>query len=311
MLRESELYDLIGDIHGHASELIELLEHLGYEESTTGYAHPSRQVVFLGDFIDRGREQREVLRIVMQMVRNGHAISVMGNHEFNALAYHTPNEYGFLRPHSDKNRKQHHAFLEAFDDDPQAKAEVLDFFYQLPLWLDLPGLRVVHACWQQSSIDALSGLLDGARLDETTLVKASSEGSLEYEAIETLLKGYEVKLPTGVVFEDKDGYPRSLMRVRWWCRDAQTLGELALPFDIDIGDAGSLPAPSDMPLYESSAKPCFIGHYWLNGDPAPLTNNVACLDYSVAKRGKLVAYRWDGESELTQAKFTFVGADSH
>ena len=37
-------------------------------------------------------------------------------------------------------------------------------------------------------------------------------------------------------------------------------------------------------------KPVFLGHYWMEGDPAPLATNIACLDYSVAKPGgKLVA----------------------
>lgn len=34
-----------------------------------------------------------------------------------------------------------------------------------------------------------------------------------------------------------------------------------------------------------------------------MTTNAACLDYGVWKGGKLVAYRWDGESELTAEKF--------
>lgn len=46
-----------------------------------------------------------------------------------------------------------------------------------------------------------------------------------------------------------------------------------------------------------------VGHYWLTGSPTPLAANVACTDYSVAKGGKLVAYRWDGESELSADKF--------
>ena len=57
------------------------------------------------------------------------------------------------------------------------------------------------------------------------------------------------------------------------------------------------PCRKVFPEYDASDKPCFIGHYWLSGDPEPLAPNVACLDYSVAKNGKLVAYRWSGESQ--------------
>jgi hypothetical protein len=38
-----------------------------------------------------------------------------------------------------------------------------------------------------------------------------------------------------------------------------------------------------------------------------LARNIVCVDFSVAKRGgKLVAYRWDGERELSKDKFVSV-----
>lgn len=84
------MYDVIGDIHGHADELAELLDLLGYEKNNGTYKHPSRTAVFVGDFIDRGPQIRDVLRLVRSMCESGGAMAVMGNHEFNALAYHTP-----------------------------------------------------------------------------------------------------------------------------------------------------------------------------------------------------------------------------
>ena len=112
-----QAYDIIGDIHGHADELVNLLTHLGYKDSSDGYAHESRKVIFLGDFIDRGEDlvqHKQVLKIVMDMVKHENALAVMGNHEFNALAYHTEHEGLFLRPHTSKNKTKpasssHHA----------------------------------------------------------------------------------------------------------------------------------------------------------------------------------------------------------
>ena len=83
------MYDLIGDIHGHADCLVNLLEKLGYKKSGDVFHHSSRQVIFLGDFIDRGPKIREVLSIAKNMVDKGTALAVMGNHELNAMAYHT------------------------------------------------------------------------------------------------------------------------------------------------------------------------------------------------------------------------------
>ena len=92
-------------------------------------------MIFLGDFIDRGEalaEHKQLLSLVMKMVRSGNALAVMGNHEFNALAYHTYVDGPPLRAHTQKNTKQHQAFLNEFDEDPQAKNEVLDFFLSCP-----------------------------------------------------------------------------------------------------------------------------------------------------------------------------------
>ena len=109
------MYDLIGDIHGYADELVQLLEVLGYEKAQGVYRHPERKVIFLGDFIDRGPKIRQVLEIVRPMIEEGKALAVMGNHELNDLAYHTedPDLPGnFLRQHSDKNVGQHRQTVE-------------------------------------------------------------------------------------------------------------------------------------------------------------------------------------------------------
>ncbi|SDZ85913.1 metallophosphoesterase [Microbulbifer marinus] len=305
-------YDIIGDIHGHAQVLENLLEHLGYGQGETGYSHPNRKVVFLGDFIDRGeelREHRRLLDTVMAMVENGHAHAVMGNHEFNALAFHTINEGKPLRAHDDKNIKQHQAFLNEFAQDPDEKARVLAFFYRLPLWLELElgarKMRAVHACWSEAHLRTAQDILADARLSETSLISASEEGTALFEAVEVLLKGYETSLPEGITFLDKDKNVRDAVRVQWWKDTASTLGEVALPLGVDLQEAAALPVPRGVPRYGREEVPCFIGHYWLNGAPGPLADNVACLDYSIAKSGKLVAYRWSGEQSLDRKNFTW------
>ena len=114
------VYDIIGDIHGHAGPLKRLLDRLGYVESAGVWRHPSRRALFLGDYIDRGPEQVEVVRIVRAMVDAGEALAIMGNHEFNAVAWATPDPHqagAYLRPHSAKNRHQHRAFLDQVEED--------------------------------------------------------------------------------------------------------------------------------------------------------------------------------------------------
>ncbi|WP_392961867.1 polynucleotide kinase-phosphatase [Streptomyces sp. LN245] len=71
-------FDIVGDIHGCASELESLLGKLGYVDGV----HPEgRTAVFVGDLVDRGPDSPGVLRRVMSMVGSGNALCVPGNHE--------------------------------------------------------------------------------------------------------------------------------------------------------------------------------------------------------------------------------------
>jgi protein phosphatase len=76
-------FDVIGDVHGCADELTELLQTLGYVADSEGtWSHPAgRKVVLVGDLVDRGPGIPHVLRLVMQMVAAGHALVVPGNHD--------------------------------------------------------------------------------------------------------------------------------------------------------------------------------------------------------------------------------------
>ncbi len=306
-------YDLIGDIHGHSEPLVELLEKLDYHASNGVYGHPTRQAIFLGDFIDRGPNQRDVIDIVRPMIDRQTALSVMGNHEFNAAAYYTPdpeNPDSHLREHSEKHRHQHKAFLDAYDgaDD---YPELIKWFRSLPLWLDLPGLRVVHACWDKEQIQYLSERYPSLNtyLDNDLLVKASRPESAEFKAVEILLKGKEIALPRESSFPDKDGNPRHHIRMKWWDANARNYREAFLGPDSALSHIPEDPIEADHLIeYSSDELPVFFGHYWMDSEPALLAPNVACLDYSVAASsgGKLVAYRWDGEQRLSQEKFVFV-----
>ncbi|GAU66930.1 putative serine/threonine-protein phosphatase [Streptomyces sp. NBRC 110611] len=87
-------FDIIGDIHGCRSELETLLGRLGYALTRDGLGRPvdavhpqGRTAVFVGDLVDRGPDSPGVLRLVMGMVKAGHALCVPGNHE-NKLGRH-------------------------------------------------------------------------------------------------------------------------------------------------------------------------------------------------------------------------------
>jgi hypothetical protein len=66
-------YDIIGDVHGHADALRRLLLKLGYAESQEVFRHETRKAIFVGDFVDRGPNQKGVLRIARNICDAGTA----------------------------------------------------------------------------------------------------------------------------------------------------------------------------------------------------------------------------------------------
>jgi hypothetical protein len=319
------MYDIIGDIHGHAEELKKLLQKLGYHTEKGLWQHKSRKCIFVGDYIDRGPAIRETLQIIKGMVDNGNAIALMGNHEFNALAYHyKPNHGDYLRRHNTKNTIQHAQTLAQFYFHREEWNEYLKWFYSLPLFLEIDGIRIVHACWDQDHMnwlqnsypvkeaDIIQPLLKSRQdvsfslLTQELLVRAHDRSLKEYEVIEDVLKGKEIDIPSEYAWKDKDGIPRTKNRIKWWKEPySSTHGEFLFHCPIPLQD---IPFNQEIELniYPGEDPPVFFGHYWLE-HPTPdiMGTNVICLDYSVAKDGKLVAYQWNKGEEIDTSHFIY------
>jgi diadenosine tetraphosphatase ApaH/serine/threonine PP2A family protein phosphatase len=89
-----------------------------------------------------------------------------------------------MGPKGLKNRSQHSSFLEQVGEGSARHAEYLDWFSALPLWLELGGLRVVHACWHGASLAALRGILDGGTpMTERVVIEANTKDMPAYRAI--------------------------------------------------------------------------------------------------------------------------------
>lgn len=69
-------YWFIGDIHGELGLLNSLLEAV--------FAHDPREIVFVGDYIDRGPYSREVIDRIMDLDHS--TVCLMGNHELMMLS---------------------------------------------------------------------------------------------------------------------------------------------------------------------------------------------------------------------------------
>ena len=125
-------FDIIGDVHGCFEELVILLKRLGYEfGGRTGaggdpgfnVTHPQgRKAVFLGDLVDRGPGVARVIRLVMNMVEDGTALCVAGNHESK-----------LVRKLRGRNVQISHGLAESLE---QLEAEPPEFRQQAEAFLD-------------------------------------------------------------------------------------------------------------------------------------------------------------------------------
>jgi len=305
-------YDIIGDIHGHAKELKALLKKMGCLLKGDVWTHPERKAIFVGDYIDRGLEIRETLNIVKSMVDAGQAFAIMGNHEYNALAFNYENPCGgHIRKHTHKNIHQHYETLIQFKKHESEWSDYLSWFSTLPYFLELDGVRFIHACWDDNHIEYLRKL-DGA-LTKELLLKSHDKKKYRktWTVFDEALKGKEIPLPEGYSFEDHEGTRRTKCRSKWWLNtEGLTMQECLFHAPENLNSM-RFPPEQCSPGYDKGAPLVFFGHYWLNHNiPHMQAPNVCCLDYGVAKKGQLVAYRYYADEDLAyKNQFVSVKAE--
>lgn len=307
-------YDIIGDVHGCYNSLVELLELLGYRLQGGVYRHPERQVVFLGDLVDRGPQIRETLHLVRDMVAAGAATLVLGNHEINLLGFHTPaspqSERSYLRERSERHQSQLNETLQQFDSYSGELRAFLDWMLELPLFMEFEHFRVAHACWDQALIRAYR---ERHRTDclSAHIFQASEDWSgLEHRTIDRLTRGTSLLLPDNAVMVGSDGLSRRYFRTKFWLASPQTYGELPLQPDAlpqEVYHQRLTEKDYERLLhYAAHEPPLFVGHYWMSGSPQLMQPNIACLDYSAVHGGRLMAYRWSGPGRLSADNLVWV-----
>lgn len=307
-------YDLIGDIHGCGQSLERLLKKMDYQYLHGCYRHPSRKVIFVGDIVDRGPRIREALHIVKDMVDGGQAEIVLGNHEYNAMCYCTEGRPGsgrqYLREHNARNHRLIRDTLEQFDSYRTEWHAFLNWFHEIPLFIEKEHFRIVHACWDEQAIKRFKDISPNHCIDMDFLHASSIEDSFESHLVDKLTRGTVLDLPDGESILSKDGLVRHMFRTKFWSDDPQTYNDVVFQPDPlpDFMANRELSAIEKQQLlsYPLDQPPVFVGHYWMSGMPKPIQSNVACIDYSAVKYGKLVAYRMDDEPVLDKSKFIWV-----
>lgn len=307
-------YDLIGDVHGCALSLERLLRKMDYDYVRGCFRHPSRKVIFVGDIVDRGPRIREALHIVKDMVDQGQAEIVLGNHEIYSLCYCTParpeSGLAFLREHTARHHRLIRETLEQFEAFKSEWQDFLKWFHTIPLAIEKEHFRVVHACWDVELIQRFRQLSPSLCLDENLLHDAAVPGTFVFRVVDRLTRGTSLFLPDNETILGQDGFSRNMFRTKFWTERPQKYGDVVfqpdpLPEVVSERHLSVLEKQSLL-QYGASELPVFVGHYWMEGEPEPIQPNIACLDYSAVKYGKLVAYRMDDERILDKRKFVWV-----
>jgi protein phosphatase len=139
-------FDIIGDVHGCFHELLELLAKLGYDVNWVSgefeVMNPgTRRLAFAGDLANRGPATPNVLRLVMNMVRDGQAYCVPGNQDVKLARALRSRTRGRVVPGVMRS-------LEQFDGEPpEFRSEVAKFLDGLASHyvLDDGNLVIAHA----------------------------------------------------------------------------------------------------------------------------------------------------------------------
>jgi hypothetical protein len=267
--------DILGDIHGEIDALHALLRRLGY--ASNGSHSEGRRLCFVGDLVDRGPDSPAVIELVRRFVEKQRAQCVLGNHELNILlGRRKPDNVWFfhheLAPgHPAAARSQ--VWIEVEEQE-----SILGFFADLPLALERPDVRVVHACWDDEKI---------ARAGQATRT-------------EKLYRVYQARIEEDIRHRRLPGPLATLARqndnpVKLLTSGPETLADA--PFEA----MGQVRHERRVAWWRDYLGPlCVFGHYWrillpheVDGDRlftgiplnAMLGRGAAmCIDYSVGKR---------------------------
>ena len=310
-------FDVIGDVHGCFDALVELLMQLGYRQLDGVWLHPERKAVFVGDIIDRGPQIRQCMDLVRNMVDGGQAYMVLGNHEYNAIVYSflsqleiTPQlrrYYRRLGVHLRRTLVDYRFHLTEW-------RTLINWLRSLPICLEFPNFRVVHACWDDRRIAEAKQHNQGRVLQSDDFLRQSLLPKTEPNRIvERLLKGTDLILPDGHLITGADGIRRDRFRTKFWCPKPDTYADVVfqpdrLP-DTLMQRPLTLQDKTRLLAYGKAEKALFFGHYWCQGTPAVIRENLACLDYSAVKNGLLVAYRIGKEDSLSNRGFVWVACN--
>jgi hypothetical protein len=133
----------VGDIHGDFDDLLLILQRMGIIDSQQHWIGSNSIFVQVGDLLDRGPKEREVMDLLMSLEKQapntgGQVVVLLGNHEvmniMGDLRYVTPGNYAsFADPESEKLRHDaYKKYLKWYKDHTQLLSKLPEGFFPAP-----------------------------------------------------------------------------------------------------------------------------------------------------------------------------------
>lgn len=257
----------IGDLQGCLDPLQALLARVPRND----------RLIFIGDLVNRGPQSLACLRVVRDLVEEGRAVALLGNHDLHLLAV----SCGIRRLHDDDTLQQ---ILDAPD-----RHALLDWLRRLPLAHEEAGALFVHA-----------GVLPSWTVAQTLALAREVESGLRGPDLHGFLSTMYGNEPArwDEALQGPDRWRcviNALTRLRFVRADGAM--ELKIKEGLSAQPTGCLPW-FDHPARTTRGTPVIFGHWstlgWMDRADA------ICLDTGCVWGGCLSALRWPERLRVQQ-----------
>jgi len=196
---------VVGDIHGCYNELVKLIDSLKEKEL---YDAETDKIIFLGDYIDRGNQSREVISYIRAMQENNdNVIALMGNHENMLLDYMDGYSRDWLYNGCDST-------VNSYNNHEDELASDIEWMENLPVYFEDDNFIYVHAGIDKGvSIDEQSEMTmlwtrdefiwDSTEYDKKVIFGHTPTQTINKDSKPIMTVGGDIGIDTGCVFGGK------------------------------------------------------------------------------------------------------------
>jgi serine/threonine protein phosphatase 1 len=198
---EKERIFIIGDIHGCLDMLNRLMDKIHWEPAKD-------RLIFLGDYIDRGRDPKGVVDYILALNQcSGNIDCLIGNHEAIFLEYLSGKDRGLFLMNGGWSTVESYQGNKLKDLDSLVPVDHMAFYQSLKTYIELKDHYVVHAGFrpkveiEKQSLEDMVWIRESFIYSEHDFGKKVIFGHTPFS--EPLVMENKIGLDTGAVYGNK------------------------------------------------------------------------------------------------------------